>query len=187
MTGLDQRQVAWPGLCAIHRPRLGDPPFESSVTHYRRSLIQLATISTLLSMRTSATARLPDRVSGPDQIQVDIVNLRTDRGTVYCSIYRASGDGFPTVLKKAAQFAHSKVANRRARCNFNDLGPGVFAVGMVHDENDNHKLDTNWMGLPVEGYGVSRDAIRSLSTPRFKDAAFSYGGGTVRIVVHVHY
>ena len=146
--------------------------------------IGLVATITVLGAFNIAFANLPRRVPGPDQIQAEILNLKSNRGTVYCSIYRAPGDGFPVQLKKAVKFARSKIAGNRARCNFDGLAPGVFAVGMIHDENDNRKLDTNWMGIPTEGYGVSRDAIRKFTTPRFKDAAFSYGGGTVRIYIH---
>ena len=58
---------------------------------------------------------------------------------------------------------------------------------MIHDENDNHKLDTNWIGIPTEGYGTSRDAVGKFGPPSFKDAAFSYGGGAARIAIHPHY
>jgi len=147
----------------------------------------IAILGVIACTMNTASARLPNRVPGPDQIQAEILNVRSNRGTVYCSIYRAPGDGFPIVPRKALKFARSKVAYNRARCNFDDLSPGIYAVGMMHDENDNRKLDTNWMGMPTEGYGVSRDAARKFTTPRFTDAAFSYGGGTVRIAIHVRY
>jgi uncharacterized protein (DUF2141 family) len=140
-----------------------------------------------LSVFSLALASTPSRAPGRDQIQAEILNLKSDRGTVYCSIYRAPGIGFPIDPSKAIQFARSKIGHRRARCNFDRLGPGVFAVGMMHDENDNRRFDKNWLGMPAEGYGVSRDAIRKFRIPRFHEAAFSYGGGTVRIAIHAHY
>jgi len=140
-----------------------------------------------LSALGLAMASPPRRVPGRDQIQVDILNLRSDRGTVYCAIFRAPGTGFPTDPKRALKFARSRIGQHRARCNFDQLDPGVFAVGMIHDENANRRFDRNWLGLPAEGYGVSRDAIRKLRVPRFREAAFSYGGGTVRIAIHAHY
>jgi uncharacterized protein (DUF2141 family) len=140
-----------------------------------------------LSVFTIALASTPSRAPGRDQIQAEILNLKSDRGTVYCSIYRAPGIGFPIDPSKAIKFARSKIGNRRARCDFDRLGPGVFAVGMMHDENNNRRFDKNWLGMPAEGYGVSRDAIRKFRVPRFHEAAFSYGGGTVRIAIHAHY
>jgi uncharacterized protein (DUF2141 family) len=169
----------------IATPRL--PAERFVVRPPKLKFFAIAIIGVIACTLNTASAHLPKRVPGPDQIQAEILNVRSNRGTVYCSIYRAPGDGFPIVPRKALKFARSKVAYNRARCNFDDLPPGVYAVGMMHDENDNRKFDTNWMGRSTEGYGVSRDAARTFTIPRFTDAAFSYGGGTVRIVIHVRY
>ncbi len=129
----------------------------------------------------------PSRAPGPDAIHVEISELHSNMGTVYCTIYAAPGDGFPVSADKALKSALSKIAGGKAACEFTGLPAGVYAVGMIHDENDNKKLDTNWIGLPAEGYGTSRDAKASFGPPRFKDAAFTYGGGSVRVPIRVRY
>ncbi len=48
-----------------------------------------------------------------------------------------------------------KVRNTQARCDFEDISPGTYALAVIHDENGNGKLDTNWVGIPTEGYGFS--------------------------------
>jgi len=149
--------------------------------------VDIAATASALSVINSAFADTPKRVPGPDQIQVEILSLKSNQGTVYCTIYPTPGDGFPVDAKKALKSARSKIAHNRARCDFDGVAPGVYAVGMIHDENDNHKLDTNWIGIPREGYGTSRDAVGKFGPPSFKDAAFSYGGGAVRIAIHPHY
>ena len=59
--------------------------------------------------------------------------------------------------------------------------PGVYAVQAVHDENSNRDLDRNRLGLPLEGFGFSRDAPLRIGPPRFADAAVEVGadGGTL--------
>ncbi len=127
----------------------------------------------------------PARAPGPDIIAVHLLDLRSDEGTVYCTIYAPPGDGFPANSEKALQSAQGKIKGKKSLCEFKGLADGVYAVGMIHDENDNHKLDTNWLGIPTEGYGASRDARAMFGPPSFKDAAFTYGGGSVRITIHV--
>ncbi len=51
-----------------------------------------------------------------------------------------------------------KVRDREARCDFEDIPPGRYALAVIHDENMNGKLDANWLGVPKEGYGFSNDA-----------------------------
>lgn len=58
-----------------------------------------------------------------------------------------------------------------------DVPPGVYAVQVYQDENDNHKVDRNLLGLPKEGVGFSNDAPIHLAPPRFPAAAFTYAGG----------
>ncbi len=58
---------------------------------------------------------------------------------------------------------------------------------MLHDENGNGKMDTNWLGMPAEGYGATRDPRGSFGPPKFKDAAFSYKGGGALMRIQARY
>jgi len=56
---------------------------------------------------------------------------------------------------------------------FENLPPGRYVVTAYHDENDNDEFDTNFLGLPEEGYGFSNDAPVTLGPPSFNEAAVS--------------
>jgi hypothetical protein len=60
-----------------------------------------------------------------------------------------------------------KIRDTQARCDFEDIAPGTYALVISHDENTNGKLDTNWLGVPTEGYGFSNDATALLGAPSF--------------------
>jgi uncharacterized protein (DUF2141 family) len=79
------------------------------------------------------------------------------------------------------------VRNTVARCDFEDIPPGTYALAVIHDENMNGKLDTNWLGIPTEGYGFSNDAKALLSAPSFSDASFQYDGGTLDLTISLDY
>ena len=49
--------------------------------------------------------------------------------------------------------------------------PGTWAVVAYQDENANGALDTNFLGIPKEPYGFSRDARSKFGPPGFEDAA----------------
>ena len=40
------------------------------------------------------------------------------------------------------------------------IKPGSYAIGVIHDENNNGELDYNFLGIPKEGYGFSGTASR---------------------------
>ena len=50
-----------------------------------------------------------------------------------------------------------KIEGASARCVFEDVTPGTYAVVVLHDENDNRQCDRNRLGIPLEGYGVSNN------------------------------
>ena len=40
-----------------------------------------------------------------------------------------------------------------------DIPPGTYAVKLHIDENENGKLDTNFLGIPKEQYGISNNIL----------------------------
>ena len=41
-----------------------------------------------------------------------------------------------------------------------------------HDENSNEELDTNFIGIPKEGFGFSNDAFGKFGPKKFKEWLF---------------
>lgn len=120
-------------------------------------------------------------------IHVKILNIRNSTGTVACALFE-SPEGFP---KKFLHFATNimiiKIRDSQARCYFGDIPPGKYAMVVVHDENMNGKLDTNWMGIPKEGYGFSNNAKAVLSAPSFSAASFLYDGQNIDLTMSLNY
>src|SRR5690606_22791100 len=54
---------------------------------------------------------------------------------------------------------------------FEELPPGRYAVQVLHDANDNGKLDTNIVGMPTEGYGFSNNP-QVMRKAHFDEAVF---------------
>ena len=120
-------------------------------------------------------------------IHVKILNIRNSNGPVACALFE-SPDGFPTeYLHFATNIMVIKVRDKQARCDFLDIPPGTYALAVVHDENMNSKLDTNWLGVPTEGYGFSNDAKAMLGAPSFSAASFPYDGQDMELTISLNY
>ena len=120
-------------------------------------------------------------------IHVNILNIRNSTGTVACALFD-SPEGFPNeFLRFATNIMIIKIRKSQARCDFEDIPPGTYAMAVVHDENMNGKLDANWIGIPVEGYGFSNDAKALLGAPSFSDASFQYDGQNVDMTMSLNY
>ena len=65
-----------------------------------------------------------------------------------------------------------------------ELEAGTWAFSVIHDEDHDGQLDTNFIGMPTEGVGAStKPGTSRLGPPRFTDATATIGtaGKTLRI------
>ena len=120
-------------------------------------------------------------------IHVKILNIKNSTGTVACALFE-SPEGFPTeYLRMATNVMVIKIRKDQARCDFEDIPPGTYAIAVVHDENMNGKLDANWLGIPTEGYGFSNDAKGLVGAPSFSAASFPYDGQNLDLTMDLYY
>lgn len=120
-------------------------------------------------------------------IHVRILNIRNGSGTIDCALFDAP-KGFPTeVLRSAMRVMVMKVPDSEARCDFEAIPPGTYALVVLHDENMNGKLDKSWLGIPKEGYGFSNGITDFSRSPSFSDAAFAYDGQSLEFTIKLHY
>jgi len=120
-------------------------------------------------------------------IHVKVLNIRNSTGAVACALFE-SPEGFPAeFLRFATNIMMIKVRDSQARCDFEDIPPGRYALAVIHDENLNGRLDTNRLGMPTEGYGFSNDAKAFLSAPSFRAASFPYDGRNAALTISLNY
>ena len=46
--------------------------------------------------------------------------------------------------------------------------PGRYGIVVIHDENDNMKLDRDFVGIPKEGFGFANNPQVIISAPSFQ-------------------
>lgn len=117
-------------------------------------------------------------------IAITVTGLRSDDGQVAALLYDQA-KGFPTDPKRARVTRGASIQDRTARLTFVGVAPGTYAVAVLHDENKNGKLDTNFIGIPKEGVGASNNPKPRMGPPKYDDAKFRVQDSTVnqRIVV----
>lgn len=144
----------------------------------------VAWVAVLMLVKLPALAFAPSPCPG---IHVKILNIRNSTGTVACALFDSPG-GFPVeFLQSATNVMVIKIRKTQARCDFEDIPPGTYAMAVIHDENMNGKLDTNVLGIPTEGYGFSNDAKGTVGAPAFAAASFLYDGQNVELTMSLHY
>jgi uncharacterized protein (DUF2141 family) len=110
---------------------------------------------------------------------VAVESLRNNDGQVIICVFNADdaakGD-FPDCVKGHPQrMSKAPATGGRASVTFTGLKDGVYVVAMIHDENGNGAMDTNFLGIPAEGVGVSTNPSL-MGKPRFDQAQFTLKG-----------
>lgn len=115
-------------------------------------------------------------------IRVVVKNIRSDRGTITADLH---GDDPEEFLKKGKKILRVRVPARSGQVELclAAPSPGIFAIGLYHDENGNRKFDKNFLGLPAEPYGISNDPTLLLARPKHEDAAFTVGPEGANLVI----
>ena len=119
-------------------------------------------------------------------LRLKITQLRNDRGKVNLSLYQ-SKDGYPSDPKKAFKKIKAEIREGICEITFVDLPRGEYAISLMHDENENEKMDTGFLGIPKEGYGASNDAKVTFGPPKYEDARFVLKGNPETLRIKMRY
>ena len=121
---------------------------------------------------TAALTPLYAKDSGTCTLKVVAHEYRNLKGKICVAVYDKE-DGW---LDGGKYVVHSKCVSpqkKETTIAFDNVKHGQYGVSLFHDEDENGELETNWIGMPKEGIGISNNARGSFGPPSFKDAAFA--------------
>jgi len=152
-------------------------------------LLVLSLAASLLPARAQETARqIPCNENTQEpRIQVHVTGAHSGKGEIAITIYGDQADRF---LAKGGSLARVRVPLNEARtldvC-FSVSQPGLYAVALYHDENNDKHFNRTMLGLPEEGYGFSNNAAVPMRAPSLKEAAVQVGSGLTSVAVTLRY
>ncbi|MBU6442453.1 MAG: DUF2141 domain-containing protein [Alphaproteobacteria bacterium] len=115
-------------------------------------------------------------------LTVKVAHVSPKGGKISLALYTAANyedDDHPTLSRDVpADPAGTTIV-------ISGLKPGVYAVKMMQDINENGKFDTSWLGLPLEPYGFSNNAKPFLSAPSFDSTKFTVAPGDNTITIRL--
>jgi len=121
----------------------------------------------------------------PADLTVDVRGLRNHRGAVrVCLTQRA--DLYLKCNLDPKRIAQSLPASGASKVTFNDLDPGTYVLVLLHDENENNKLDTMFK-IPKEGFGFSRNPAIRMGPPKFDQVRFTIAPGHNEQAIRLKY
>ena len=153
----------------------------------RRRLMVGLTSAWMLTLLPAARAQAPGEAAPPKaggasgQVHVRVTGFRSERGQVYVALWR-SEKSFPGTPPKGSPTATLKIVKGVAETTFRNVAPGVFAISVFHDEDGDTELKKNFIGIPKEGIGISRDARGRFGPPAWEDAKLMLEPGELKQV-----
>ena len=105
------------------------------------------------------------------ELTVAVSGVNSGNGRVFVALHRVkAGVKFPD-QKGAVAGAWRMAGKGGFSITFTGLAPGRYAVNGFHDANGNGDLDTNLLGIPVEGYGFGNGATGMFGPASFDDSS----------------
>ena len=102
-------------------------------------------------------------------IKIVIQGVRSGKGKIVLAVFKDQ-EGFKNkkpikrlVLNKS-EFEGNEIIL--------SLDTGIYGISVLDDENDNNKMDYNFLGIPKEGFGFSNYYHEGLSKPHFDKFKF---------------
>lgn len=102
-------------------------------------------------------------------LRIHVDGLRNRKGVVGAVVF-TSAAGWPEDVQKSFRnhYAPIDVATRSATVVIKDLPPGDYGIVVLHDENENRKLDRNI-------FGFSNNPNVGLWAPRVRECSHARG------------
>ena len=101
---------------------------------------------------------------GQLSLTVELEQLRNNNGKLLLEL----NDENEEVIKGFSEV----ISDNKCVIVINDLKPGKYAFKYFHDENNDEEINTNFMGIPKEGYGFSNNAKGTFGPPSFDKMLF---------------
>ena len=105
-------------------------------------------------------------------LTIIVEHLKNSKGVVQFSLYNKDGSIPDEKYKKYYKKKIAKIDHNTSSITFKNLSKGRYAVNILHDENENGKIDKKFI-LPKEGIGFSNyESIGFSNRPNFSKASF---------------
>jgi uncharacterized protein (DUF2141 family) len=116
-------------------------------------------------------ARQPAAASTGCTLRIHVDGFRNSKGNLGTVLFTGP-EGWPEGADKAFRQGPAPIdpVTRTAVAEWTGLPPGDYGVAAIHDENSNHKLDRNLIGIPKEGFGFANNPHVGLAAPGFREA-----------------
>lgn len=108
-------------------------------------------------------------------VSVELSGLAQASGNVYIAVYDSDDEWLGENVVMHRKVVIAEALDGQVVRTALQLPPGEYALSIYYDENNNGKLDSNFIGIPREPVAISNNARPSFGPPKYEDAVFTLG------------
>ena len=153
-----------------------------------KSLLYSLLLAPMLTVipATSIAAQTSAAPASASTLVVHVSGIHNSKGVIRLLVFSGQ-DGWPDVRDKS--FRHATLAANGSSVAFtlSKIPAGSYAVSVLHDENENHKLDRDLFGRPREGIGFGNNPKIGFTKPGWKESSVQVAGRTAETTVNLRY
>lgn len=120
------------------------------------------------------------QTQGSGKIIATVPNVNGTEGKVSFALYTVD-----TFMKQApVSAAASEIKDGQATVTFENIAEGTYSIVVLHDRNNNSKMDFDSSGMPKEDYGTSGNTM-SFGPPNWEESKFEFEGSYQEIEIRL--
>jgi uncharacterized protein (DUF2141 family) len=148
------------------------------------AVLSVALFTWMIRFRPLAAAQS----TGAATLIVHVTGARNAKGQIRAALFQ-SAHGFPGDPSQAIRTQAESIDPQTLSTQivFTGLPEGGYAVSVFQDENMNHKLDKNFVGIPREGYGASNNPKKKMGPPDFQETKFQLSSARQTLEIRLIY
>jgi uncharacterized protein (DUF2141 family) len=124
-----------------------------------------------LKFKTLICLLLLSLIAEAESVEITISNIRSSKGNIGIGLYIDNESFQKDKPLKKIIISKSKLINGVLKHTI-DLPAGTYGFALLDDENQNSIMDSNFFGIPKEGYGFSGYNHSGMFRPTFSKFKF---------------
>ena len=118
-------------------------------------------------------------------LTVNVTELRNNKGHFSVSIWDKS-KGFPNdgFMK---EILYKELKSPSFSFTLKGLPYGDYALASLHDENEDGEMEYNWLGMPKEGFGFSKNYKVVMRAPKWEESVITLNSPKKEIEMKMQY
>lgn len=126
---------------------------------------------------------LYSQAANSTKLTIRVQGIKNKKGSINIALYKSDAD----FKQEKFSYVNRISADSDGVIVFNRIDYGNYGVAVYHDENENFKLDRNFVGMPAEGYGFSNNVKGQFGPPGFKDTSVSMNQAETNLSIQLIY